>query len=60
MRVDFLLGNYCGKNTWFCIFPSIGVGYYKKFISITLYFFIWEFSINIDFDYESKDNNRTV
>lgn len=57
MRVDFLLGNYCGKNTWFCIFPSIGVGYYKKFISITLYFFIWEFSINIDFDYESKDNN---
>ena len=53
MKVIFRRFDYYeDKKSWHFIFPSFGIGYYGGFISIALYFLIWEFSVN--FDLENK------
>ena len=39
-----------GKGEWLFVLPSLGAGYYKKFLSINLYILCWEFSINFEWE----------
>lgn len=51
MSINFELINYFhNKNSWNCLLlPSLGVGYCKGFLSVSLYLFVWEFDINFEF-----------
>ena len=49
MKIAIEVNNRYKKGDWFCmILPSLGVGYYRKFLHITLYVLVWEFSVELD------------
>ena len=51
MKAEFQAHNHYNKNEWFCMMlPSLGIGYCNKFLSITLYVLIWEFSLNLNWE----------
>lgn len=44
-RTDY----YQDIASWHCLLlPSLGVGYCRGLLSISLYLFVWEFSINFE------------
>ena len=54
MKIEFEKTDYYqNKNSWFCILlPSLGIGYCRGLFCVSLYLFVWEFSIN--FEWEDK------
>ena len=40
INITFKKESYIKKDAWFFIIPSIGIGYYKKFLSISLYLIV--------------------
>lgn len=50
MKVTVETHNYYKKDEWLFIVPTLSVGYYKKFISISFYILNWELSLNFDFE----------
>ena len=50
MKINFEKTNYYqAKNSWFCMpLPSLGIGYCRGLLCISLYLFVWEFSINFE------------
>lgn len=49
MEVTVETHNYYKKGEWLFIMPTLSVGYYKKFISISFYILNWEVSLNFIF-----------
>ena len=41
---------YIKKDSWFFMLPTISVGYYRKFLSISLYLIVCEISLNFDWE----------
>lgn len=52
MKVNFERTDYYqSKNSWFCmLLPSLSVGYCRGLLGISLYLFVWEFSINLELE----------
>lgn len=46
---------YQNKNSWFCILPSLGVGYCRGLFCVSLYLFVWEFLITFEWEEEADE-----
>lgn len=51
MKIGFsVTSSYEPKDWFFMLTPSIGTGYCEKYLHVTLYFLVWEFSVEFDWE----------
>lgn len=50
MKIVFSIFNHWRCKQWFLILPTIGIGYCRKFLHITLYILAWEFSVEFNWE----------